>query len=180
VSFARHSLSSAFESPRPRSNGRQAIRGNQHLRHEAGYLVDAVAEGDEVIDQRRFNTHDVRRRRLADARVSGLEVVIWARRNNRPTAMVMLTARDAPSDRIEGLHAGADDYMFNPTSTNLVPPMALSPCGRAGWREAGGVKHQADAQHTVKHLLDSRCQVSVGLLHDLRRPKTVSAMYALE
>jgi hypothetical protein len=36
------------------------------------------------------------------------------------------------------------------TSTNLVP-MALSPCGRADWKETGYVTHQADAPHTVKH-----------------------------
>src|ERR1700730_2188290 len=47
-------------------------------------------------------------------RVSGLAGVAWARRNNRPTAMLMLTARDTPSDRIEGLDAGADDYLIKP------------------------------------------------------------------
>ena len=31
-------------------------------------------------------------------------------------------------------------------------------------RAAGCVKHQADAPHTVKHLLDPRCQVPAGLL----------------
>ena len=36
-------------------------------------------------------------------RVTGIEVVGWARRHQRPTAMLMLTARDTPSDRIEGL-----------------------------------------------------------------------------
>jgi hypothetical protein len=44
--------------------------------------------------------------------------------------------------------------------------MALSPCGRADWRVAGCVKHPADPPHTAKHLLDPRCQVSAGLLHE--------------
>jgi hypothetical protein len=70
--------------------------------------------------------------------------------------------------------------LFNSTKTNLVPQMALSPCGRAGRREAGCVKHQADAPHTVKHLLDLRCQVSAGLLQTTPATKTVSAMYALD
>jgi hypothetical protein len=61
--------------------------------------------------------------------------------------------------------------MFNPISTNLAPPMALSPCGRAGRREAGGVKHQVDAPRTVKHLLDPRCQVSAGLSRSGERGK---------
>jgi hypothetical protein len=60
---------------------------------------------------------------------------------------------------------------FTAASTNLVPPVALSPCGRAARREAGCVKHQADAPHTVKHLMDLRCRVSAGLLHALRKSK---------
>jgi DNA-binding response OmpR family regulator len=81
---------------------------------EAGYFVDAVAAGDEAIDQLRFYEYDVAVLDWRMPRVSGLEVVAWARRNNRPTAMLMLTARDTPSDRIEGLDAGADDYLIKP------------------------------------------------------------------
>jgi DNA-binding response OmpR family regulator len=81
---------------------------------EAGYFVDAVAAGDEAIDQLRFYEYDVAVVDWRMPRVSGLEVVSWARRNNRPTAMLMLTARDTPSDRIEGLDAGADDYLIKP------------------------------------------------------------------
>jgi two-component system response regulator VanR len=46
--------------------------------------------------------------------VPGIEVASWARRNDRPTAILMLTARDAPPDRIQGLDAGADDYLVKP------------------------------------------------------------------
>ena len=44
----------------------------------------------------------------------GIDVVAWARRNDRPTALLMLTARDTPADRIQGLDAGADDYLVKP------------------------------------------------------------------
>src|SRR5438874_5143814 len=44
----------------------------------------------------------------------GIEVASWARRNDRPTAILMLTARDTPPDRIQGLDAGADDYLVKP------------------------------------------------------------------
>ena len=44
----------------------------------------------------------------------GIDVVAWARRNRRPTAILMLTARDTPADRITGLDAGADDYLVKP------------------------------------------------------------------
>jgi DNA-binding response OmpR family regulator len=81
---------------------------------DAGYQVDAVDRGDDAIDQLRWYDYDVA---VVDWRMpgtEGVEVVAWARRNDRPTAMLMLTARDAPADRITGLDSGADDYLVKP------------------------------------------------------------------
>jgi DNA-binding response OmpR family regulator len=81
---------------------------------EAGYFVDGVEAGDDAIEQLRFYEYDVAVVDWRMPRVSGLEVVQWARRHDRPTAMLMLTARDTPADRIEGLDGGADDYVVKP------------------------------------------------------------------
>jgi DNA-binding response OmpR family regulator len=81
---------------------------------ENGYRVDAVDRGDDAIDQLKFYEYDVA---IIDWRMpgaSGIDVVRWARRHDRPTALLMLTARDAPPDRIQGLDAGADDYLVKP------------------------------------------------------------------
>ena len=79
-----------------------------------GFRVDAVERGDDAIDQLKFYEYDVA---VLDWRMpgaTGLDVVRWARRHDRPTALLMLTARDAPPDRISGLDAGADDYLVKP------------------------------------------------------------------
>ena len=81
---------------------------------ENGYHVDAVDRGDDAIDQLKFYAYDVA---ILDWRMpgrEGIEVVAWARRNQRPTAILMLTARDTPADRIRGLDTGADDYLVKP------------------------------------------------------------------
>jgi two-component system copper resistance phosphate regulon response regulator CusR len=81
---------------------------------DAGYQVDAVARGDDAIDQLRWYDYDVA---VLDWRMpgaSGVDVVRWARSQQRPTAILMLTARDLTVDRIEGLDAGADDYLVKP------------------------------------------------------------------
>jgi DNA-binding response OmpR family regulator len=81
---------------------------------EAGYHVDAVDRGDDAMDQLRWYDYDVA---VIDWRMpgaEGIDVVAWARRNERPTALLMLTARDAPADRIRGLDTGADDYLVKP------------------------------------------------------------------
>ena len=81
---------------------------------DAGYFVDAVDRGDDAIEQLKFYEYDVA---ILDWRmpgVLGVDVASWARANDRPTAILMLTARDAPPDRIQGLDAGADDYLVKP------------------------------------------------------------------
>jgi len=81
---------------------------------DAGYLVDAVDRGDDAIEQLKFYEYDVA---ILDWRmpgVPGVEVASWARRNDRPTAILMLTARDTPPDQIQGLDAGADEYLVKP------------------------------------------------------------------
>ena len=79
-----------------------------------GYQVDAAERGDDAIDLLKFYDYDVA---IVDWRmpgVEGIDVVAWARKQGKPTAILMLTARDAPPDRIRGLDAGADDYLVKP------------------------------------------------------------------
>jgi DNA-binding response OmpR family regulator len=81
---------------------------------DAGYHVDAVERGDDAIDQLRWYEYDVA---VLDWRMpgaEGIDVVRWARKHDRPTAILMLTARDTPADRIRGLDTGADDYLVKP------------------------------------------------------------------
>jgi DNA-binding response OmpR family regulator len=81
---------------------------------DSGYHVDAVDRGDDAIDQLKWYEYDVA---IIDWRmpgVEGIDVVKWARNQERPTALLMLTARDAPADRIRGLDTGADDYLVKP------------------------------------------------------------------
>ncbi len=81
---------------------------------DAGYHVDAVERGDDAIDYLGWYDYDVA---VVDWRMpgaEGIDVVAWARRKQRPTAIIMLTARDTPADRIRGLDSGADDYLVKP------------------------------------------------------------------
>jgi two-component system copper resistance phosphate regulon response regulator CusR len=81
---------------------------------DAGYHVDAVDRGDDAIDYLRWYEYDVA---VIDWRMpgaEGIDVVAWARKHDRPTALLMLTARDTPADRIRGLDTGADDYLVKP------------------------------------------------------------------
>jgi DNA-binding response OmpR family regulator len=81
---------------------------------EAGYVVDSVGDGIEAcryLGEYEFGAV------ILDWRMpgqSGVEVVTWARRHGVRAPILMLTARDAPTDRIGALDEGADDYLVKP------------------------------------------------------------------
>ena len=82
---------------------------------DSGYHVDAVERGDDAIDQLQVVRLRRRDRRLADARrARGSTSSPGRGSTTSPTAILMLTARDTPADRIQGLDTGADDYLVKP------------------------------------------------------------------
>jgi len=81
---------------------------------EAGYVVDTVTNGEDARQYLRAYEYSVG---VLDWRMpgaSGLEIIMWARRQGIHTPFLMLTAKDAPPDRIRALDEGADDYLIKP------------------------------------------------------------------
>ena len=81
---------------------------------ESGYVVDAVADGKAAVRFLRSYDYAVAVLDWRMPEVSGLEVLQWMRRRESRAAVLMLTARDAPADRVTGLDQGADDYLVKP------------------------------------------------------------------
>jgi two-component system copper resistance phosphate regulon response regulator CusR len=80
----------------------------------AGYRVDVAARGDEALDLILLHHYVAV---VVDWRMpvmDGIDVVAAMRARNVATPVLMLTARDTPSDRIRGLDAGCDDYLVKP------------------------------------------------------------------
>jgi two-component system response regulator MprA len=69
--------------------------------------------------------------------IDGLEVTRLLRREGNRVPVLMLTARDAVSDRIDGLDAGADDYLVKPFDIDELKARLRALLRRAGG-EAGG------------------------------------------
>lgn len=80
----------------------------------AGYTVDVAARGDEALELLLMNSYAAA---VVDWRMpvmDGVDVVTAIRSRSMSTPVLMLTARDTPSDRIHGLDAGCDDYLVKP------------------------------------------------------------------
>jgi two-component system OmpR family response regulator len=85
------------------------------LRHE-GYAVDTASDGDDALFQARVNDYDAIVLDVMLPGTDGFEVCRTLRRERRWAPVLMLTARDHVEDRIDGLDAGADDYLVKPFS----------------------------------------------------------------
>jgi two-component system OmpR family response regulator len=85
----------------------------EHVR-AAGHAVDWVRQVGDADDAMRSVPYDalLLDLHLPDGR--GLDFLRKLRRRGDGLAVVILTARDQVSDRIEGLKAGADDYLVKP------------------------------------------------------------------
>ena len=109
---------------------------------ENGYVVDAVEDGADALAYLRSYTYEVVVLDWRMPNTTGIEVVRAMRAGGDRTPVLLLTARDATEDRVEGLNEGADDYLVKPFSfAELVarlsalqrrPPLTLSPVLECG------------------------------------------------
>lgn len=81
---------------------------------QAGYAVDTAADGPEAEFLGREEPYDVVVLDLGLPRKSGLEVLRSWRAAGHRVPVLVLTARDAWHERVEGFKAGADDYLGKP------------------------------------------------------------------
>lgn len=81
---------------------------------ETGYVVDLVPDGETAATYLRLYQYAAAVIDWRMPKLSGLDLVARLRRAGSVVPVLMLTARDTPSDRIAGLDAGADDYLIKP------------------------------------------------------------------
>jgi two-component system response regulator MprA len=79
-----------------------------------GYDVDSAVNGREALELVECSSPDAVVLDVLMPQLSGLEVCRRLRTRGDRTPVLMLTARDAVSDRVAGLDAGADDYLVKP------------------------------------------------------------------
>lgn len=79
-----------------------------------GYAVDVAFDGAEALEKAAVNTYDVVCLDLNLPRIDGVEVCRRLREDRFGGGIIMLTARSAIRDRVEGLDHGADDYLVKP------------------------------------------------------------------
>lgn len=85
----------------------------QGLREEK-YTVDVAFDGDEGLSRATSEAYDLIITDVMMPKKSGIEVIRELRALGRNLPILCLTARSEVGDKVEGLDAGADDYLTKP------------------------------------------------------------------
>ena len=87
---------------------------------DEAYAVDVAHDGDEGYRTATADDYDVIILDVMLPEMNGYEVCRALRKDGNQTPILMLTARDAERDIVEGLDMGADDYLAKPFSFEVL------------------------------------------------------------
>jgi two-component system response regulator PhoP len=101
-----------------------------------GFVVDAAADGEQGLYKATEYPIDIAVIDLGLPKVSGVDIIKQARKKGCKFPILILTARDGWESKVQGLEAGADDYLVKPFHKEELLARA-----RALLRRSGGWAH---------------------------------------
>jgi two-component system response regulator QseB len=116
-----------------------------------GFAVDWVHDGEAASQVLRTEAFDLLLLDLGLPRKSGLDVLSAARARGLELPVLIITARDAVSDRVQGLDAGADDYLVKPFDLDELAARIRALLRRKSGRTAPAVEHSGVTLNPATH-----------------------------
>ncbi len=104
---------------------------------QAGYAVDAVGDGRQALKYAQATDYDLVILDLMLPEVDGLTVLRTLRSKHWEAHVLILSARDRVEQRVEGLRAGADDYLVKPFAFDELLARVETLGRRAHGRKSG-------------------------------------------
>jgi two-component system, OmpR family, response regulator QseB len=166
---------------------RMIAQGLQTALRQDGYAVDWMADGRSAEAALRNARFDLVLLDLGLPERDGLSVLRELRRRGDATPVIILTARDDTRDRIDGLDAGADDYIVKPFDLDEVAARMRSVLRRANGRADPTIRVGDISLNAATHAVE-RAGVAVQLsAHEyavlealLQRPGAILSRTQLE
>ena len=130
------------------------VEDDQHLApvvarglNRSGFTVDAVDCAGDAREALLSVQYDAVILDLGLPDEDGLMVLAELRRRDDPIPVLILTARDSVSDRVNGLDSGADDYLLKPFAMDelvarLKATLRRAPNRPCGWTTTGNVSFE--------------------------------------
>jgi DNA-binding response OmpR family regulator len=101
----------------------------------SGYALDISGDGEDGLWRAENSDYDVIVLDLMLPKLDGLSVLQRMRESGKTTHVLILTARDAVQDRVNGLQNGADDYLVKPFALEELVARVDTLCRRAYGRK---------------------------------------------
>jgi two-component system response regulator QseB len=106
-----------------------------------GCAVDWVQDGAAAVSAAGNEPYDLVLLDLGLPKRDGLDVLRSLRASGRDVPVMIVTARDAISDRVKGLDAGADDYLVKPFDLDELGARMRALVRRRAGRSDGLIRH---------------------------------------
>lgn len=104
---------------------------------EAGFIVETASDGEDGLYQGQEYPFDLAVVDLGLPKISGIEVIQQWRSEGKDFPVLILTARGRWQEKVEGLEAGADDYMVKPFNLEELLARVRALLRRsAGWSQS--------------------------------------------
>jgi DNA-binding response OmpR family regulator len=133
---------------------RMIAKGLETALRQEGYAVDAVSDGRSAAEALRTSRFDLVLLDLGLPQRDGIDVLRELRGRRDSTPVIIVTARDDVRNRIEGLDAGADDYIVKPFDLDEVSARMRSVLRRAAGRGDPCIKHRGISLNPVTHAVE--------------------------
>ena len=117
----------------------------------APYAVDWVRDANRADEALQIQQYDLVILDLGLPHRDGLEVLRKLRRERNTVPVLVATARDAVSDRIAGLNAGADDYLLKPFDTDELLARIRALLRRSAGRAEPAFEHKGVSLNPATH-----------------------------
>ena len=118
-----------------------------------GYAVDLLTDGNQADEALKSHNFDLVVLDLGLPGLSGTEVLKRLRKRKDHVLVLILTARDTVTDRVQGLDSGADDFVVKPFDLNEICARLRALARRTGGQGAPKFEHQGlvldPASHSV-------------------------------
>ena len=152
-----------------------------------GYAVDGVSDGASAAAALRSSRFDLVLLDLGLPERDGLDVLRELRSRGDATPVIIVTARDDVQSRIQGLDAGADDYIIKPFDLDEVAARMRSVLRRAAGRGDPSIRHRGITLDPVSHAVERDGEPVLLSAHEfsvlealMQRPGTVLSRAQLE
>jgi two-component system, OmpR family, response regulator len=166
---------------------RMIAKGLHTALKQDGYAVDGVSDGASAAAALRSARFDLVLLDLGLPGRDGLEVLRELRARGDATPVIIVTARDDVQNRIQGLDAGADDYIIKPFDLDEVAARMRSVLRRAAGRGDPCIRHRGITLDPVSHAVERDGLPVLLSAHEfsvlealMQRPGTVLSRAQLE